>query len=72
MIYTEKLRLESRDQKDLSADIRMGIDLELDGTGCTQPKLDEDLKTVIAGADLQNDLMSREIKWKSCKGCGRA
>ena len=52
MIYTEKLRLESRDQKDLSADIRMGIDLELDGTGCTLPKLDEDLKTVIAGADL--------------------
>ena len=38
----------------------MGIDLELDGTGCTYqvPKLDEDLKTVIAGADLPNDLMS--------------
>ena len=37
----------------------MGIDLELDGAGCTyQPKLDEDLKTVIAGADLPNDLMS--------------
>ena len=52
MIYTEKLRLESRDQKDLSADIRMGIDLELDGAGCTYlPKLDEDLKTVIARAD---------------------
>ena len=39
----------------------MGIDLELDGAGCTYlPKLDEDLKTVIAGADLPNDLMSRD------------
>lgn len=39
----------------------MGIDLELDGAGCTYlPKLDEDLKTVIAGADLPNDLMSSD------------
>ena len=54
MIYTEKLRLESRDQKDLSADIRLGIDLGLEGTGCTQPKLDEDLSSTV----IENEILA--------------